>query len=139
MSKRRSKRRVSAAARSGTQMTQRKWFMYGGAAIATVVVVVLAVVLVSLGSGTATAADLRVSMYQGVAEVGGTRQINISSLHGKPLVLNYWAALCPPCRAEMPGFQQFYNEFKDDVTLLGVTLGRLPALATAPIRRPRLS
>ena len=123
MSKRRSKRRVSVAARSGTQTKQRKWLMYGGAAIATVVVVALAVVLVTLGSGTATAADLRVSMYQGVAEVGGARQINISSLHGKPLILNFWAALCPPCRAEMPGFQQFYNEFKDDVPLLGVDVG----------------
>ena len=122
MSKKRSKRRVSAA-RSGTQTQQRKWLMYGGAAIAPVVVVVLAVALVSLGSGTATAAGLRVSMYQGVVEVGGARQVNISSLHGKPLVLNCWAALCPSCRAEMPGFQQFYNEFKDDLTLRGVDVG----------------
>ena len=134
MSKRRSKRRVSVAARSGTQTKQRKWLMYGGAAIATVVVVALAVVLVTLGSGTATAADLRVSMYQGVAEVGGARQINISSLHGKPLILNFWAALCPPCRAEMPGFQQFYNEFKDDVTLLGATY---PAGFTTDSSTPR--
>ncbi len=123
MSKRRARRRVSAAARSGAQQKQRKGLMYGGAAVAAVIVVVLAVVLVTLGSGTARAADLRVTMYQGVEEVGGARELSISRLHGEPVVLNFWAALCPPCRAEMPGFQQFYNEFKDDITLLGVDIG----------------
>lgn len=123
MARRGSRRRVSAAARSGAQQKQRKWLMYGGGGVAAVIVVVLAVVLVSLGSGAVQAADLRVSMYQGVAEVGGAREINISRLRSGPVVLNFWAALCPPCRAEMPGFQQFYNEFQDDVTLLGVDIG----------------
>lgn len=123
MSKRTTRRRVSAAARSGAQRKQRKGLMYGGVAVAAVIVVVLAVVLVSLGSGTARAVDLRVSMYQGVEKVGGARELNISRLYGGPVALNFWAALCPPCRAEMPGFQQFYNEFKDDITLLGVDIG----------------
>jgi len=69
-------------------------------------------------------------MYQGVAGLGGARQINISSLHGKHLDLNFWIAFRPPIRAEMPGFQQFYNEFKSNVTLLGVDIesftNRLP-------------
>ena len=86
------------------------------------VVVALSVVLISLGSGTATAADQRISMYQGVAGVDEARQINISSLHAKPLALYFRIALCPPILAEMPGFQQFYNEFKSVVTLLGVDI-----------------
>ena len=123
MSSRRSRRRVSAASRSGAQRKQRKGLLYGGVAAAVVIVVVLAVVLVSLGSGPASAADFKISMYQGVGEVGGAREITLSRLQGGPVVLNFWAALCPPCRAEMPGFQQFYNEFKDDITLLGVDIG----------------
>lgn len=138
MSSRRARRRVSAASSSGAQKKQRKGLMYGGVAAAVVTVVVLAVVLVSLGSGPARAADFSISMYQGVQEVGGAREITLSRLQGGPVVLNFWAALCPPCRAEMPGFQQFYNQFQDDITLLGVDIGPFMGFGDASHREADL-
>ena len=42
---------------------------------------------------------------------------------GKPVVLNFWAGLCPPCRREMPEFQEAWAEFKDRVILFGVDVG----------------
>ena len=42
---------------------------------------------------------------------------------GKPVVLNFWAGLCPPCRREMPEFQEAWEEFKDRVILFGVDVG----------------
>ena len=49
---------------------------------------------------------------------------------GKPIVLNFWAGLCPPCRAEMPDFQEVYDERSDEVVLLGIDIGPFQLLGT---------
>ena len=77
-----------------------------------------------------TAPSIPVTMFQGQDVVGG-EQIELSSLLGdKPIVLNFWAGLCPPCRAEMPDFQIFYNEFKDRVVVIGVDVGQFTGLGS---------
>lgn len=51
--------------------------------------------------------DFGIVAYQGEALLGG-REVRFSKVfeQGKPVVLNFWAGLCPPCRAEMPWFQK---------------------------------
>lgn len=70
--------------------------------------------------------DFPISVYTGASAVGGD-QINFSDLEG-PIVLNFWAGLCPPCRAEMPDLQEFYEDFKDDALLIGVDVGQFTGL-----------
>ena len=54
---------------------------------------------------TGTVSDFEYVLYDGV-----DTPINLSDSYGAPIILNFWAGLCPPCRAEMPDFQEFYEE-----------------------------
>lgn len=41
------------------------------------------------------------------------QKLDLASLKGKVVVLNFWFIGCPPCIAEMPGLNQLVAEFKD--------------------------
>jgi thiol-disulfide isomerase/thioredoxin len=47
-------------------------------------------------------------------------RITLIELQGTPVVLNFWASWCPPCRAEMPALQAIYEEYGGKVMVLGV-------------------
>lgn len=50
-----------------------------------------------------------------------TSDINFETLKGKVIFINFWATWCPPCIAEMPSVQAFYNDYKDKVAFVFVT------------------
>ena len=101
------------------------------------VALLLAVAAVACGGGNSgspgageLAPDFTVTMFQGQDVVGG-QEVNFHSLVGeKPVVLNFWAGLCPPCRAEMPDFETFNEKFQDRVLLLGIDIGQFTGLGT---------
>lgn len=73
--------------------------------------------------------DFPIILYQGadavdVAAMGGSVLLMLSDLRGQPVVLNFWAGLCPPCRAEMPEFQRFADEYAGRALVVGVDLGQ---------------
>jgi len=47
------------------------------------------------------------------AESPSGRSINLNELRGKVVFINFWASWCPPCRAELPSVQEFYDSYKD--------------------------
>lgn len=48
--------------------------------------------------------------------------VRLSELFGKPIVLNFWASWCPPCKGEMPEFNKVYGEVGQDITFMMVDL-----------------
>lgn len=69
--------------------------------------------------------------YRG-ADTLGAETLDFGRLLGRgtPVVLNFWAGQCPPCRAEMPAFQKVYERYADEFLLVGVDIGPFIGLGT---------
>ena len=61
------------------------------------------------------------------------RPVSLGSYAGRPVVLNLWASWCPPCRREMPVFEQAQKEFPD-VAFVLVNQGESAQQAQAFLR-----
>lgn len=48
--------------------------------------------------------------------------VSLSDYRGKPVVINFWATWCPPCRGELPAFQSAWERYGDKVQFLMVDL-----------------
>ncbi len=60
-------------------------------------------------------------------------EVSSGSLEGKVVLVNFWATWCPPCRLEMPGFQDVYEARKEDgFRIVGVSMDRT---GTEPVER----
>ena len=48
--------------------------------------------------------------------------LTLSSLRGKPVIVNFWASWCSPCKGEMPDFEKAYKAYGGDIQFLIVNM-----------------
>lgn len=88
-------------------------------------------------SGTATA-PARMGALAPNFSVPSLQQdepLRLEDFRGKPVLINFWATWCPPCRTEMPEFQRFHEQVVGGAVVLGIDLQEDPATVAAFLRQ----
>ncbi len=67
------------------------------------------------------------------------RTITLSELRGHPVLINFWATWCPPCREEMPVLQTMWTRYRDQgFVLLAIDVQEPPNVVESFVRRQGL-
>ncbi|MGI8774965.1 MAG: TlpA family protein disulfide reductase [Actinomycetota bacterium] len=107
----------------------RRWLRTAAIALPAVVFVVV-IALATLGKAGPPRPGDRAPDFSGPL-LEGDRELALSELAGKPVVLNFWASWCEPCRDEAPMLKEAHERYGDRVEFLGVNIkdARTEALA----------
>jgi cytochrome c biogenesis protein CcmG/thiol:disulfide interchange protein DsbE len=105
------------------------WLIVAGLFVARIAPQVRAAV--GWGSASTSAPAVTFRMLDGSAQ-------RLDALRGQVVLVNFWATWCPPCRAEMPGFQKVYDARRaDGFTVVGVSMDEGPRPQVAAFLRDR--
>jgi cytochrome c biogenesis protein CcmG/thiol:disulfide interchange protein DsbE len=75
--------------------------------------------------GGQTAPDLTIRSLQ------DGREIHLAGLRGRPVVLNFWASWCVPCRQEAPALNEAARRYEGRVAFLGAAVDDSEQAASA--------
>lgn len=68
--------------------------------------------------------------------LSGDGSVSSEELRGSPVIINFWASWCDPCRREAPLLEQAWRDHEaDGLTVLGVDLRDAPANARAFVKK----
>jgi peroxiredoxin len=74
-----------------------------------------------------------------LSDVDGA-EVSLEDFLGKVVLVNNWAIWCPPCKAEMPTLQAYYDDHREqDFLIIGIEAGSPSSEVTAFVERFELT
>lgn len=53
---------------------------------------------------------------------GAGEEVRLSDFVGRPVVINFWATWCGPCKSELPAFDAMYQKYGEEMTFMMVNV-----------------
>jgi thiol-disulfide isomerase/thioredoxin len=83
-----------------------------------------------IGKTPAPAKTTAISAAPKITQVDGAGLKNILKANGKPLLVNFWATWCDPCREEFPDLVKIDADYKNKIDFITVSLDEVEELKT---------
>ncbi len=80
-----------------------------------------------------TAGDFKLKAMDG-------KEFSLQALHGKPVLLDFWATWCGPCRADMPALEKIYADYRErGLVMIGMNVGEDQETVSKFLQQTKLS
>jgi cytochrome c biogenesis protein CcmG, thiol:disulfide interchange protein DsbE len=110
-------RKVASPGRGPLRSRQARGVLLAGAAI----LVALGVALLLISATASNKPPLRYAKPFTLTELGHAgQQISLASFAGRPVILNFFASWCAPCKKETPLLASFYRQHDGRVLIIGI-------------------
>jgi peroxiredoxin len=91
------------------------------AAVAAGSLATVALPVVSCGKAAPASKSEAASLDFTLTDMNG-KTVNLAEFRGRPLIINFWATWCGPCKQEIPAFIELQNKYREQGFLvLGVS------------------
>lgn len=81
---------------------------------------------------SSTDVNAKLAPYFTLPDVNG-KMVSLRDFKGKVLILDFWATWCPPCREEIPHFQNLYAQYKGKgLEIIGIAIDQGGRAAVKP-------
>ncbi len=82
----------------------------------------IASVSAQVNSTSCSEIDRKANLNFVLKDIDGS-DVTLSDYRGKVILLDFWATWCAPCRIEIPGFIELYDQYeKDGLEVLGISV-----------------